>query len=566
MSNDPSHGTPPPSDDGDSPKTSDGSLTPAENSGASDSPDSDSQKKTDAAVSVGEGAEPNSSDSDKSQEDAASDTASSDPDSAVGQEGAAIPRSESSDPEKTPEGDGDSSGSGPASDGLASASKTDESDGHDKDHEWHDEHDDYSPEYDDPYHDEYDHGEGHEGEDAHYYQDDDYHHHDEDHGSGHSIGGGVSGSGKTTARPAAKTNVSSEDDDDWDDDDEEGGGPVKNFLEHLEDLRWVIIKCVVAVLVCMCLCLVGANQAVDILTDPLNQANEKIRDNMIEKARADRIAARAEGLVDLALQFQMGANHMNVEASEATFQAFGGDPESTNNILALRLVPQIIGSNVVMGFERIDAKHVIEREPEIDLPKLVPKSPLTPFMLALKTAFFGGFGLASPLVFFFIGQFVLPALHRNEKKYLGYGVFVGTGLFLLGASFAYLVITKLMLGASVMFADWLGFQSTIWIIDEYIAVVLKLLLGVGLGFELPVVLLTLVRIGILDYQKLNAMRAYAVVVILVLCAVLTPPDVISQVLMAMPLYLLYEVSVVIAYIWFRQDQREEEAESGKSGG
>lgn len=557
MSNDPSHGTPSPSANDDSPNKSDESRAAEDESAADNDP---------AAASN------NEADSDPQSADLTGKKSASNPDSdsdgqvaSSGGSEAGVPRSgesnegEASGDSANSEYPSDDSTSKGADDGESS-DKGDDADDHDKDHEWHDEHDDYSPEYDDPYHDEHDEGKGREGEDAHYYQEDDYHHqHDEDHGSGHSIGGGASSSGKKTESSSKQSTTSSEDDDDWDDDDDGGGGPVKNFLEHLEDLRWVIIKCVVAVLVCMCLCLVGANKAVEILQEPLVQANKKIVKQLTEKAREDRIKAHAEGLLPLTLQFQIGTNHMDFETSEETFLSFGGNPESTNNIVPLRLVPRAIGTNIVMGFEPIDSDEVIETGPKIDLPKLVPKGPLTPFMLALKTALFGGFGLASPFVFFFIGQFVLPALHTKEKKYLGYGVFVGTGLFLLGASFAYLVITKLMLGASVLFADWLGFQSTIWIIDEYIAVVLKLLLGVGLGFELPVVLLTLVKVGILDYQKLNALRAYAVIVILVLCAVLTPPDVISQVLMAMPLYLLYEISVIIAYIWFRQEQREEGA-------
>lgn len=556
MSNDPSHGTPPPSDDGDSPNDSVEPLTPNGSSLANETSGGAPQRKADAESPVDD-PESDGENGDASEENAAADSAFDFAKIPVDDSEPTHPGSNS--PREDEPSGGDLPESGTVSKDSASKASSEESGGHEADHEWHDEHDDYSPEYDDPYHDEYQEGAGREGEDAHYYHDDDYHHHDEDHSSGHSIGGGSSESGKTTGRPTKKSAISSEDDD-WDEDDEEGGGPVKNFLEHLEDLRWVIIKCVVAVLVCMCLCLVGANRGVQLLTKPLEEASQKIGESMMEKARDDRLKAQAKGLIKPTLQFQIGTNHMDLLADDATFRAFGGDPNSTNTVIPMRLAPQIIGSNVVMVFKPGEPKDV-QDSVVLDLPKLVPRGPLTPFMLALKTAFFGGFGLASPFVFFFIGQFVLPALHRHEKKYLGYGVFIGSGLFLMGAAFAYLVITNLMLSASIMFADWLGFHSTIWIIDDYVAVILKLLLGVGLGFELPVVLLTLVRIGILDYQKLNALRAYAVVVILVVCALLTPPDVISQVLMAMPLYILYEISVIIAYIWFRQEQREEAAES-----
>lgn len=562
MSNDPSHGTPLPSNDGESPKNPPDSLTEGGVSATNETSGSAPRKKPNTDAAKGDNLKSDAGNTGDGGENGAHDSTSGDMGSTTDDPGQAEPLSDPSkevvtSDEKSPQTDPLSEDSDSKADDGESPTAGG-SVGHDEDHEWHDEHDDYNPEYDDPYHDEHQDGIGREGEDAHYYQDDDYHHHDEDHGSGHSIGAGSAGLGQTAGRSTKKSAISS--DDDWDDDDEEGGGPVKNFLEHLEDLRWVIIKCVVAVMVCMCICLVGANRGVQLLTKPLEEASQKIGNSVMEKAREDRLKAQADGLIKPTLQFQIGTNHMDLFADDATFRALGGNPNSTNTVIPMRLAPQIIGSNVVMVFRPGEPKDV-QDSVKLDLPKLVPRGPLTPFMLALKTAFFGGFGLASPFVFFFIGQFVLPALHRHEKKYLGYGVFIGAGLFLLGATFAYLVITKLMLSASIMFADWLGFHSTIWIIDDYVAVILKLLLGVGLGFELPVVLLTLVRIGILDYQKLNTLRAYAVVIILVLSALLTPPDVISQVLMAMPLYLLYEVSVIIAYIWFRQEQREEAAET-----
>jgi len=346
--------------------------------------------------------------------------------------------------------------------------------------------------------------------------------------------------------------------DDWDDgEDEEGGGPVKSFLEHLEDLRWVLIKCVAAVLVCMCVCLVAADKALDILMLPLEKAKVAVTESLIEKASK-------EGNVQPTIQIQLGGERLETSVSTNLFEAFGGTFHVTNDLIAFKVAPIRSGDNLILGLMPTD--EVLERKPPVDLPKLSPKSPLTPFMLALKTAFFGGFGLASPLVFFFIAQFVVPALHRHERKYLGSGVVVGTGLFALGVVFAYFVIAKMMLMASVTFTDWLGFSANIWIIDDYIGVMLKLLLGVGLGFELPVVLLTLVRIGILDYPKLLALRMYAFVGVLVMSALLTPPDVISQVMMSLPLWVLYEISVQIARVWYWREQRaaaaEEAAEQG----
>jgi sec-independent protein translocase protein TatC len=87
----------------------------------------------------------------------------------------------------------------------------------------------------------------------------------------------------------------------------------------------------------------------------------------------------------------------------------------------------------------------------------------------------------------------------------------------------------------------------------------------GLGFELPVVLLALVKIGILDYKKLSAMRRYMIVINLILGALLTTPEVFTQIMMAIPLQILYEISVWIAWYWERKEKKQAALESGRDG-
>jgi sec-independent protein translocase protein TatC len=100
-------------------------------------------------------------------------------------------------------------------------------------------------------------------------------------------------------------------------------------------------------------------------------------------------------------------------------------------------------------------------------------------------------------------------------------------------------------------------ETKLWRADEYFGFMSKFLIGMGLGFEMPVVLLTFVKIGVLDYRKLASMRRYMVVICLVLGAILTTPEVLTQVAMAVPLYLLYEASVWIAWHWERTQKRRE---------
>ena len=171
-----------------------------------------------------------------------------------------------------------------------------------------------------------------------------------------------------------------------------------------------------------------------------------------------------------------------------------------------------------------------------------------------------GIGLASPFIFYFLGQFALPALKINEKKYFYRGLAFALPLFASGVLFCYFILMPVALAASQMYANWYGFSSNMWEASEYIGFVSKFMLGMGLGFEMPVVILVLVKIGLVDYAFLAKMRPYMIVINLVLGAVLTTPEVFTQVLMAVPLQLLYELSVWIAWYWERQDKKRAAAE------
>ncbi|MGH8024967.1 MAG: twin-arginine translocase subunit TatC, partial [Limisphaerales bacterium] len=109
--------------------------------------------------------------------------------------------------------------------------------------------------------------------------------------------------------------------------------------------------------------------------------------------------------------------------------------------------------------------------------------------------------------------------------------------------------------AAQMYAHLLGFSAFQWRADDYISFVCKFMLGMGLGFEMPVVVLTLVKIGVLNYSTLAGARRYMIVINLVLGAVLTTPEVVTQILMFVPLQLLYEITVWIAWYWDRQEKR-----------
>jgi len=164
------------------------------------------------------------------------------------------------------------------------------------------------------------------------------------------------------------------------------------------------------------------------------------------------------------------------------------------------------------------------------------------FFIAMKISLFAGFILALPMVFWQLWLFVAPGLYDNEKKYILPFVIVSTLMFLIGASFAYWVVIPLGFEFLWMFAgNLVQFMQTL---DEYIGIFIKLLFGFGVAFEMPVFLFFLGAIGLITDKSLKDFFSYAVVIIFVVAAVLTPPDVITQLLMAIPLVILYGISIL----------------------
>lgn len=242
------------------------------------------------------------------------------------------------------------------------------------------------------------------------------------------------------------------------------GEIVKPFLEHLEDLRWTLVKVIVSLIVGMVVCLVAGDTLTAFLKKPLIQS----------------------------------------------------------------------GVNV----------------------KLMAQGPAVGFVIALKVAFFGGIILSGPFLFYFLAEFVVPALKPKEKKYLGIAFLIGAGLFLSGVCFCYFLVLEISLKALAGYSQWLGLEADYWLATEYFGFVLKFMLGMGISFEMPVVILTLVKLEIITYQQLESNRRIMVVVCLVVAAILTPPDALSMFLLGGPLYALFEACIWIARYWDYRDKKK----------
>lgn len=176
-----------------------------------------------------------------------------------------------------------------------------------------------------------------------------------------------------------------------------------------------------------------------------------------------------------------------------------------------------------------------------------------PFDVWMSIAAWGGTVLSFPLVSFAVLRFVFPALTNREKLVILCGISFGTALFLAGAVLAYGKTLPLVVVAFRQIGRWMGIEQQIITIDTYIPIVLKLIVAFGLVFQMPLIIFVLGCFGMVTSQALREKRRIAIVVAFVLSMFLTPPDPMSQIVMAVPLCLLYEISIWA--VWLREKGR-----------
>lgn len=178
------------------------------------------------------------------------------------------------------------------------------------------------------------------------------------------------------------------------------------------------------------------------------------------------------------------------------------------------------------------------------------------FSADIWTSIFAGFIIAFPYIIYQLWSFISPGLLENERKNSRGFIIVSSLLFFLGVLFGYYVITPL----SINFLGTYSVSSEItnqFDISSYISLVRSSSIAAGLVFELPIIIYFLTKIGIVTPQVLKKYRKYALVIILIISAVITPPDVASQVIVAIPILILYQVSIYISAIVVRNQKRAE---------
>jgi sec-independent protein translocase protein TatC len=182
---------------------------------------------------------------------------------------------------------------------------------------------------------------------------------------------------------------------------------------------------------------------------------------------------------------------------------------------------------------------------------------ISPFLVPLKITLMAAFLVALPVVLYQVWAFVAPGLYTHEKKLVLPLVISSTLLFFLGVAFCYFFVFGKVFTFIQSFAP--KSVSAMPDIEAYLSFVLTMFIAFGAAFEVPIVVVVLARMGVVSIEKLKAFRAYFIVLAFIIAAVLTPPDVVSQLALAIPMVLLYEIGILAAGVFIKHTQAPDEA-------
>ena len=353
----------------------------------------------------------------------------------------------------------------------------------------------------------------------------------------------------------------------------------KPFLSHLDDLRVTLSRIILTLVTATLICYVFRNQLMDVIRHPVEQVWTQTQGQALKELNPRPSVETWEKAV-LVANDAIGLS----PEQRANFQRFG-DPHDENFAfhvesafhyrVALAVDKEQRAKYVasiphISKAQRKQLQALVKGNPSAELDakgRMVLMQSLNPtegFMLSVKLAFFAALVLSFPLLLFFLLQFVLPGLHKQEQRALFPALGVGFFLFLTGVLFAYFIILPNVLDFFYNYSLDMGIQND-WRIGYYISFATQFVLIFGLAFELPVVVMTLVKLGILSYEMMRTTRSYAILAIVVIAAIITPtPDALTLGLLAVPMYILYEICIWLAYFMDKKEKalaEEEEKET-----
>ena len=342
---------------------------------------------------------------------------------------------------------------------------------------------------------------------------------------------------------------------------------TKPFLAHLEDLRQMLVRCIFTLVVTMSISFPMAPYFLTWLKAPLDQIVVKHEKPILTMSFSHK---PDPALVALTISNGVEASFANMnfgDEAKAVFKKALDNPDQfqmTLNIAANSERPLLTltggtTTNVLALVMNVsdDSKALLKRITDSRDRYLSTLNVTDAFMLALKLSFWCGLILGAPLLIYFIMQFIFPGLTRVERRVVRQSMAFAALLFFAGVALAYLVAVPI--GTQVMYKInlWLGTEAQ-WTISSYISFATFTMLGFGLIFEFPIVLIILGRIGLINSKMLRGSRKVVIIISLVVAMIISPsPDVISMFIMALPLYILFEISMILIWLGERKKLKPE---------
>jgi sec-independent protein translocase protein TatC len=238
--------------------------------------------------------------------------------------------------------------------------------------------------------------------------------------------------------------------------------------------------------------------------------------------------------------------------------------EEFRNRIIKSLLGLIVGAVICLVFSKQLLNILLWPTTQVDMPINIQVLKVQGmFIVTLEIAFFGGIVVALPYILYQIWMFIAPGLYIHERKYVPRIITSATVLFLAGVAFAYFFIFPFALKFFLGLAP-ATIQTNI-AIDFYISFIIRLLVVFGIVFQLPIMSYFLSRLGVLTPDYMRKYRRHAIVVIFIVAAIFTPPDPFTQVMLAIPLILLYELSIFISAMVYKSKKRKELAETEEGG-
>lgn len=303
-----------------------------------------------------------------------------------------------------------------------------------------------------------------------------------------------------------------------------------SFGEHIEELRTHLLRAVWGILAATIITLVFADRVVEILVWPLKGKLEVWHKQRIDSQTKQFVAAEEDRPPEARSKVVVPAEISSEDQKRLFPDRAPGEP------IVLHL--KIDAYNLVQGLAKPLA--------EVNEPWAIKTlSAQEAFVMYFKAALGAAIILASPWVFFQIYSFIAVGLYAHERRFVRMTLPVCVGLFIVGVVFCYFAMLPLMLRFLIGVNDWMGLTPDIRL-NEWIGFCVLLMLVFGFAFQLPVFIVVLERIGLVTYEFLAGKRRHAVFLIFVFAAIATPtPDPVSQAVLAVPLYLLFEAGLLM---------------------